>query len=90
MVISANERSSKKPAKQGIAENTREPIKINGSTHFDFSAKNLTAYGGLLPVATMLEKLKFQQLVEETLTVKRVTRAMRMYQFVLSMVLGNL
>ena len=39
-------------------------------------AKNLTAYGGLLPVATMLEKLGFQQLVEETLTVKRLTRAM--------------
>jgi hypothetical protein len=88
MVISANERSSKKPAKQEIAENTRKPIKINGSTHFDFEGKNLTAYGGLLPVATILEKLKFQQLVEETLTVKRVTRAMPMYQFVLSMVLA--
>src|SRR6266576_1981821 len=36
----------------------------------------------------MLEKLGFQQLVEETLTVKRVTRAMNMYQFVLSMVLA--
>jgi hypothetical protein len=88
MVISANERNSKKPAKQGIAESTRKPIKINGSTHFDFRAKNLTAYVGLLPVATMLEKLKFQQLVEETLTVKRGTRAMPWYQFVLSMVLA--
>jgi len=36
----------------------------------------------------MLEKLKFQQLVEETLTVKRETRAMPWYQFVLSMVLA--
>src|SRR4051812_36442979 len=34
----------------------------------------------------MLEKLGFQQLVEETLTVKRVTRAMSMYQFVLAVV----
>src|ERR1700687_211824 len=88
MVMSANERSAKEPAKQGIAEDTPKPIKINGSTHFDFEGKNLTAYGGLLPVATMLEKLKFQQLVEETLTVKRVTRAMPMYQFVLGMVLA--
>src|SRR6202022_47408 len=55
---------------------------------YDFEAKNLTAYGGLLPVATMLEKLGFQQLVEETLTVKRVTRAMNMFQFVLAMVLA--
>ena len=65
-----------------------EPNKIGASTPYDFEAKNLTAYGGLLPVATMLEKLGFQQLVEETLTVKRVTRAMPMYQFVLAMVLA--
>ena len=36
----------------------------------------------------MLEKLGFQQLVEETLTVKRATRAMPVYQFVLGMVLA--
>jgi hypothetical protein len=88
MVINANERSAKKPAQQGIAEDAPEPIKIGASTPYDFDSKNLTAYGGLLPVATMLEKLKFRQLVEETLTVKRVTRAMPWYQFVLSMVLA--
>ena len=38
-------------------------------------------------MATMLEKLRFQRLVEETLTVKRATRAMPMYQFVLAMVM---
>ena len=43
-----------------------EPLKIGASTPYDFTARNLTAYGGLLPVATMLEKLAFQQLVEET------------------------
>lgn len=47
-------------------------------------AKNLTACGGLLPVATMLEKLGFQQLVEETRTVKHRTEAMAMFRFVLS------
>jgi hypothetical protein len=36
----------------------------------------------------MLEKLQFQQLVEQTLTLKRVTRTMTMYQFVLGMVLA--
>jgi len=55
---------------------------------YDFEGQNLTAYGGLLPVATMLEKLGFQQVVEETLRVKRVTRAMTLYQFVLAMVLA--
>jgi hypothetical protein len=48
----------------------------------------LTTSGGLLPVATMLERLQFQQLVEETLTVKRVIRAMSMCQFVVAMVLA--
>ena len=57
------------------------------STPYSFSARNLTAYGGLLPVATMLEKLGFQQLVEETLTIRRQTRVMPVYRFVLSMVL---
>jgi hypothetical protein len=88
MVINGNERSAKKPAKQGTGEDIPEPIRINASTPFDFQGKNLTAYGGLLPVATMLEKLKFQQVVEETLTVNRLTRAMPFYQFVLAMILA--
>ena len=66
------------PAKQGAEGAIPEPLKIGASTPYDFSARNLTAYGGLLPVATMLEQLRFQQLVEETLTVKRATRAMSM------------
>ncbi len=82
------EHSDKEPARQGVGEVIAEPNKIGASTPYDFEAKNLTAYGGLLPVATMLEKLEFQQLVEQTLTVKRVTRAMPMYQFVLGIVLA--
>ena len=78
----------KTPAKQGAEALNREPNEIGASTPYDFEGKNLTAYGGLLPVATMLERLGFQQLVEETLTVKRLTRAMSMYQFVLAMVLA--
>jgi hypothetical protein len=88
MVINKTEHNDKEPAKQGAGEVIGEPNRIGASTPYDFEAKNLTAYGGLLPIATMLEKLGFQQLVEETLTVKRVTRAMSMYQFVLGMVLA--
>jgi len=80
--------TDKVPAKQGADAVISEPNKIGASTPYDFEGKNLTAYGGLLPVATMLERLDFQQLVEETLTVKRVTRAMGVYQFVLAMVLA--
>ncbi len=72
----------------GAGEVSAEANRIGASTPYDFEGKNLTAYGGLLPVATMLEKLGFQQIVEETLTVKRATHAMSMYQFVLAMMLA--
>ena len=88
MVINRKEHSDKKPAKQAAEAVIPEPNKIGASTPYDFEAKNLTAYGGLLPVVTMLEKLGFQQLVEGTLTVKRITRTMPMYQFVLAMALA--
>jgi hypothetical protein len=80
--------SAKNRAQQGADAIQSEPYSIGATTPFDFEGKNLTAYGGLLPVATMLERLGFQQLIEETLTVKRLTRAMSMYQFVLAMVLA--
>jgi hypothetical protein len=88
MVINTKEHSEKVAAQQGAQAVSGEHNKIGASTPYDFEAKNMTAYGGLLPVATMLEKLGFQQLVEETLTVKRATRSMPMYQFVLGMVLA--
>ena len=88
MVINRNQDTRRKPTQQGVQEVNPEPNKIGASTPYDFDAKNLTAYGGLLPIATMLEKLGFRQLVEETLTVKRQTKAMPMFQFVLAMVLA--
>src|SRR6266568_1850905 len=88
MVKRGKKHIRKTPARQAFQATDSEPNKIGASTPFDFEGKNLTAYGGLLPVATMLEKLGFQRVVEETLTVKRVTRAMTWYQFVLAMVLA--
>jgi hypothetical protein len=88
MVINRKQNTRRAPANQGVSEDLREPNKIGASTPYDFEARNLTAYGGLLPVATMLEKLGFQQLVEETLTIKRRTKAMPRFQFVLGMVLS--
>ena len=80
--------SGKTPARQGAEDVIPAPLKIGASTPYDFSARNLTAYGGLLPVATMLEKLGFQPLVEETLSIGRQTRVMPVYRFVLAMVLA--
>jgi len=88
MVSSEKEHRKKTPAKQAFQENASEPNKIGASTPYQFKGKNLTAYGGLLPIATMLEKLEFQTLVEETISCSRETRAMSLYKFVLSIVLG--
>jgi len=87
-VIEQKQDTHRKAANQGRRDVTPEPNKIGASTPYDFEAKNLTAYGGLLPVATMLEKLGFRPLVEETLRVKRKTKALTMYQFVLAMALA--
>jgi hypothetical protein len=88
MVNKSGQHTAKKRSPQALSEAMPEPNKIGSSTPYDFDSKNLTAYGGLLPVATLLEKLQFQQLVEERVKVKRVTRVMPVYQFLLSMVLA--
>jgi hypothetical protein len=75
MVISSRQHIEKEAAPQGAEVVIPEVNKIGACTPYDFHSKNLTAYGGLLPVATMLEKLAFQQVVEQTLTVKRATRS---------------
>jgi len=88
MVKYGKQHSATTRVKQGRRNHTRQPNKISASTPYDFSGKNLTPYGGLLPVITMLEKLGFPALVNETLTSKRIPRAMDRYRFVLAIVLG--
>ncbi|MGB7904397.1 MAG: IS1380 family transposase, partial [Steroidobacteraceae bacterium] len=89
MVKQSSKDIEKTPAQQGPPASKGKPYEIGAATPFDFESKNLTAYGGLLPVAAMLERLKFQELVEETVTVKRRTRSMPAFQFVLGMVLAS-
>jgi Transposase DDE domain group 1 len=88
MVNRQEQNSGRRAADQGVRDVTPEPNKINASTPYDFSGKNLTPYGGLLPVVTMLEKLQFRALVEQTVSCKRIPRAMDLYGFVLAIVLG--
>jgi len=88
MVNRQQQDSGRRRANQGVRDVISEPNKINASTPYDFNGKNLTPYGGLLPVITMLEKLEFQSLVEQTVSSKRIPRAMDLYRFVLGIVLG--
>ena len=88
MVTNRKQHSSEKRARQASNEVHSDPNKIGASTTYDFSAKNLTPYGGLLPVATMLEKIGFQEMVEANVTVDRITKVMSSYQFILAIVMG--
>lgn len=88
MVRGRRKNKRKTAAVQGPQASYCEPNKIGASTPYDFSGKNLTPYGGLLPVAAMLEKLGFQELVEATITSKRITRVLNLYQFALGIVLS--
>src|SRR5258706_6484537 len=88
MVNEQEQNSGRIPSNQGVRDVIPEPNKINASTPYDFNGKNLTPYGALPPVITMLEKLGFQSLVEQTVTSKRIPRAMDLYRFVLGIVLG--
>src|ERR1700694_6179119 len=88
MVTNRKEDTPKAPGKQAPDVVIPKPMKIGASTPYDFEGSNMTAYGGLLPVATMLEKLQFQQLIEEHVTIRRVTSSMPGFRFVLAMVLA--
>ena len=78
----------KTPAKQQADKVKQEPNKISASTPYDFNGKNLTAYGGLLPAATMLEKLGMEKLLEELITTSRIPRAMSIAKFVMAIMLS--
>src|SRR5437879_9590990 len=88
MVKRGKKHNRKRPANQAIQATHPEPNQIGASTPYDFEGKNLTPYGEVLPVASMLEKLGLQQLLEATITSKRVTRVMSLYKFALGIVLG--
>ena len=88
MVMNKKQHSSESRTQQASNDVHSKPNKIGASTPYDFTAKNLTPYGGLLPIATMLEKIGFQQIVEKTLTVARITKVMPAYQFILAIVMG--
>jgi hypothetical protein len=88
MVTNRKEHTPKGRGKQASDVVIPKPIKIGASTPYDFRGSNLTAYGGLLPVATMLEKLQFRELIEQHVTINRLTTSMPGFRFVLAMILA--
>jgi hypothetical protein len=88
MVRNRKKHTPKTPAKQWADPVIPKPMKIGGSTPYDFQGSNLTPYGGLLPVASMLEKLQFQELIEQHVTITRLTTSMPGFGFVLAMILA--
>src|SRR3984893_10875900 len=88
MVSNRKKHTRKTRAKPGADPTIPKPIKIGAATPYDFQGSNLTAYGGLLPVVTMLEKLQFRELIEQHVTIQRLTTSMPGFRFVLAMILA--
>lgn len=88
MVPNPKQHNAPTRSRQGSRSNAPPSNQIGASTPYNFRGKNLTPYGGLLAVATLLEKLGFRALLEPSIRVQRRTRAMTLYQFLLALVLG--
>ena len=90
MVKSEQEATSANSAERARGEQPRGPNKISAGTKYSFTGRNLTAYGGLRPVAAMLEKLEFRELVGESvnLELQRMPRAVKPSEFLLGMILA--
>jgi hypothetical protein len=76
MVMNKKEHTPKTPAQQGADKVIPKSMKISASTPLDFRGASRTAYGGWLPVATLREKLQFQQLIEVPVPIQRLTTSM--------------
>ena len=76
-----------KPVESGKERRRGKANKIGAATRYDFGGGVLTPYGGLLPLAALLEKLGFLQLLWEKLTVKRQPASLSNAQFVMGTVL---
>jgi hypothetical protein len=89
MVTNEKQHSSETRIKQASNKHDSEPNKIGASTPYDFNARNLTPYEGLLPVATMLENIGFQGILESSLVVDRITKSMPTHKFIQAIVLSS-
>lgn len=76
-----------KPVERGKEPKRGKANKIGADTKYDFGGGVLTPYGGLLPLAALLEKLEFLKLLWERLTVKRQPVSLSNGQFVMGTVL---
>ncbi len=78
MVKTDRDDGSAEAAEQARGEQSREANEISAATKYSFTGRNLTAYGGLLPVAAMLNKVELRELVGTAvnLELKRMPRAM--------------
>ena len=86
-VKNRSQHKTRRQRRQAPAE-SQPTNRIDAATRFDFEGRNLTPYGGLLPVFALLEKLGFAQVIKETITVKRQPRSMGVFQFILAQVLA--
>jgi hypothetical protein len=80
---------TKNKAKVKTEKNNAEVIeKINSNTPYDFDGKQMTPYGGLLPLASLMEKTGFEKLCAQLVHTIRKTIAMKVTQFFVSIIIS--
>jgi hypothetical protein len=77
MVTGRKQHSEKTPANQGPQEIRPEPNTIGASTPFDFAGKNLTPYGGRLPVQSIFSRFLAALHLNVALQILAVTGTLR-------------
>ena len=59
--------------------------KIKASTEYTFTGKGMTPFGGLFPLASLVEKIGFDKMLEDSVTVKSKTK-LPAYKYILAMI----
>jgi hypothetical protein len=52
----------------------RQTGRISSKTHYDFLGKQMSAFGGVFIIGSLIERLNLYQLLSTQLTVKRKTK----------------
>ncbi len=83
----AKGRRPEKPVESGKGLKAGKANKVGAMTRYDFGGGVLTPYGGLLPLAALLEKLDFLKLLWDKLTIQREPTSLSNGRFVMGTVL---
>ncbi len=74
MVKVKNNKKHQSLSNRALRKCAESANKIKASTEYTFSGKNMTPFGGLFILSSLVEKIKFDKMLEDTVTVKSNTK----------------